>query len=271
MSNPAQKVSTRCAHWGFVDHRYFGHAVFGELAGHQSITGLLAISVLGRCLEKDECAVIDDVAACATLADPRIWPLKLTRIVASYGSVGSAIAAGILSLEEACIGPDITTDAAKLLVDMHSKTKGATGSCVTPESFVSGYLESHRIVPGFGTPFRAFDERLVALRRCIQERHRDRLPYFQTMNDLIENVQRRRAVEPNIGLAIAACFLDLGLRVEHIGAMTLATMFHMFLANGLEGADQRLSVLQELPEQRIEYVGVAARRSSRFLAANRHG
>jgi hypothetical protein len=88
------------------------------------------------------------------------------------------------------------------------------------------------------------------------------------MNDLIESVRRYRAIEPNIGLAIAACFLDLGMRVEHMGAMTLATMFHMFLANGLEGAEQRASVLQELPEQSIEYVGIAARRSSRFMAAN---
>ena len=45
-------IPTRSAHWGWDEHQYFGHAVFGELAGNESLTGMVALSVLGRRLER---------------------------------------------------------------------------------------------------------------------------------------------------------------------------------------------------------------------------
>ena len=55
-------IETHSAHWGFDDHRYFGYAAFGELLGQESLTGLNALSILGRRLPPDVCAVLDDAA-----------------------------------------------------------------------------------------------------------------------------------------------------------------------------------------------------------------
>jgi len=77
MSEGTPKLRTRSAHWGYEEHQYFGHAVFAELRGKESLSGLTALSVLGRRLSREACALLDEAAVCLTLADPRIWPLKL--------------------------------------------------------------------------------------------------------------------------------------------------------------------------------------------------
>ena len=86
---------------GWDEHRYFGRAVFEDITGKESLTYLMALSILGRELPRDCYPVLDDAACALTLADPRIWPLKLTRLVASYGSTVPAIAAGVLIEERA--------------------------------------------------------------------------------------------------------------------------------------------------------------------------
>jgi len=105
MNEHTPVLRTRSAHWGYEEHRYFGHAVFAELRGRESFVGLTALSVLGRRLSADVCALLDEAAVCLTLADPRIWPLKLTRVVAAYGQAIPAAAAGLLIQEGARIGP----------------------------------------------------------------------------------------------------------------------------------------------------------------------
>src|SRR6185369_4355607 len=79
-------------------------------------TGLTVLSVLGRRLTSDACAVVDDVACTLTLADPRIWPLKLTRLISAYGSTLPAAAAGLLSEEDARIGPWTGAKSAEVLL-----------------------------------------------------------------------------------------------------------------------------------------------------------
>jgi hypothetical protein len=261
-------IPTRCAHWGYTDHRYFGHAVFAELAGEETVTGLLALSVLGRRLSKEECLVLDDIATTASLADPRIWPLKLTRLVASYGCTGPAVAAGLLILEGARIGPWSTVKAAEALVELHAAIGGRYDDTDLVAKVVNLHIEKHHVLWGFGTPFRDHDERLVAFRECMIRRRRDRLPYFRTMDAIIDVVRQRRKMEPNMSIASAAAFLDLGLSVEQAGPISFALMFHMFLANGVEGRNPESEVLRELPENRIRYVGKEARVSPRRHAVS---
>ena len=108
-------VTTRTAHMGWDEHRYFGRAVFEDLTGKESLTYLMALSILGRELPRDCYPVLDDAACALTLADPRIWPLKLTRLVASYGSTVPATAAGLLIEERARVGPWTCAKAAEIL------------------------------------------------------------------------------------------------------------------------------------------------------------
>jgi hypothetical protein len=266
MSLPELTQETRTAHWGWDEHRYFGHRVFEQLAGHESLTGLTVLSVLGRRLSSDECAVVDDVACTVTLADPRIWPLKLTRLIAAYGSTLPAAAAGLLSEQDARIGPWTTAKGAEVLLEFDAAIGSRVDEPETVRAFVKRYLDEHRFVWGFGTPFRGKDERLVAFRQCVRQRDRQELRFWRLMNAVSAEVREQRGVEPNMGIAIAAAFLDLGMTPHQVGSLTSALMQHMFPAHAVEGSAQGAS-LRELPAGYVEFDGHAPRSSPRAAEA----
>lgn len=263
MTTPPLVEPTRSAHWGWEEHRYFGHRVFGELAGQESWTGLMALSILGRRLPPDCCAVLDDAACALTLADPRIWPLKLTRVVASYGAMIPALCAGMLMENEARIGPWAFLEAARVLRELHEKLDGDSSDAARVQRVVGAYLADHPFIWGFGTPFRSRDERLVAFRACMQRRDKNTLPYYRTMEAVATAVKQAKHAEPNIGVALAAVLLDMGLAPDQIGALVVAMMQHMFFAHAVEGAANAATALRELPPAYVSYRGRERRTSPR--------
>jgi len=266
MSLPELTHETRTAHWGWHEHRYFGHRVFEELAGRETLTGLTVLSVLGRRLTSDACAVVDDVACTLTLADPRIWPLKLTRLISAYGSTLPAAAAGLLSEEDARIGPWTGAKSAEVLLAFDAAIGSGVDEADVVRGVVKAYLDDHRFVWGFGTPFRGEDERLVAFRTCIQRRGRESLRFWRLMDVVSSVVREVRGTEPNMGIAVAAAFLDLGLTTHQVGSLSSALMQHMFLAHAVEGSAQGAS-LRELPATYVDFIGQAPRSSPRASGA----
>lgn len=260
-------VKTRSAHWGWDEHRYFGKRVFAELTGKESLASLVALSVTGRLLPPDCIGLIDDAAGALTLADPRVWPLKLTRLLASYGATMPAVAAGLLMEEEARIGPWACVHAAHTLQELHASIADFAEDPVRVREAVVAFLRPRTFVWGFGTPFRAYDERLVSLREHVKRRGRDRLPFYRSMTAAAEVIGEVRKTEPNLGIALAAVFLDMGLTPQEIGALVAALMQHMFFAQGVEGARQADPQLRQLPSESLHYVGRAARTSPRAADA----
>ncbi len=251
-------IHTHLAHWGWDEHQYFGHRVFGELLGSESLTGLTALSVLGRRLEPEALAVLDDIAVALTLADPRIWPLKLARTLSSYGGSIAGMAGSLLVQSDARIGPWTGQKSAELLTEWHSRV---TTTSATLEEVVQEYLSSHRFVWGFGTPFREKDERLVAFTSRIQAGGRDALPFWKIFSSASVIVQRERGAAPNMGMGVAAALLDIGVRADQAGALSAALMSHMFLANAIEGSQLSCETLRCLPEETVQYTGRAPRLS----------
>ena len=115
-------VFTRVARAGYEEHRFFSWGVFGELTGRETLSGLVAMAVSGRRLDPGEVAMLDDIAAVLTVADPRIWPLKVGRLAASYGGALEGLAAGILSLDCLYVGGYRTTPtAARMLLELAAR------------------------------------------------------------------------------------------------------------------------------------------------------
>jgi hypothetical protein len=263
-------LQTASAHWGWDEHRYFGHGVSQDLAGRESLTGLTALSVLGRRLTPEQSAVLDDAAVCLTMADPRIWPLKLTRVIAAHGGTTAAMAAGILIEEEARIGPWACTKCAEFLRELNPQgTLGLAAGAV--ESLVRSRLDEQNFIWGFGTPFRKRDERLLAFWSCLERRGHRQLPYMRTVDALAPVVTSTCRAEPNMSLAVAAALLDLGVQVSEVGPLATALMQHMFLAHAAEGARQAPEVLRRLPEPYVRYAGQGPRNSPRALASSPAG
>lgn len=267
MTLPSLIQKTRSGHWGWDEHHYFGHRVFEELTGNQSLTGIVALSVLRRSLPAEDIAVLDDMAGVVTLADPRIWPLKLTRLVASYGAAIPAVAAGLLMEEGARIGPSTGVGAAQLLLEFHERIGGRVDDPAHVRAVVGAYLADHSFVWGFGTPYRTRDERFIAFRECLRRRGRDQRPYFRTMEAVAEVVRAERNAEPNIGAAVAAMALDMGLAPAEVGALSAIMMQHMFFGHAVEEASAPSALLAKLPDAYVRYRGRKPRTSPRAASA----
>ncbi len=202
-----------------------------------------------------------------TLADPRIWPLKLTRVIAAFGGMTAGAAAGLLIEQDARIGPWTCAKSAELLVELHTRLQGSELASEAVSKVVHAYLSEHHFVWGFGTPFRQADERLVAFSACLERRGLRHLPYQRTLDAIAQVITSARQTEPNMGMGIAAAFLDLGVEVREVGPLATALMQHMFFAHAVEGARQAPAELQRLPTEYIRYAGRAARSSPRALAS----
>jgi hypothetical protein len=205
------------------------------------------------------------------VADPRIWPLKITRLVGSYGRTLPAFAAGHVSVEGLTIGMWQSGATAALLLRL------ATASGGVDEGSFAGVarslLEEHKRLPGYGVYFRQSapgelqrDERVDALRHRLAVRGRTELPYWTLFERFNAIVRTERAMNPNIAAAAAAALLDMGFSPHQISALAFFTNGTTFVANAVEAAEQESECLQSLPADAIEWRGRAPRQSPRAIA-----
>ncbi|MFH1807620.1 MAG: hypothetical protein ABIJ09_02655 [Pseudomonadota bacterium] len=262
----APVVRTRIARAGWDEHSYYGHRVFADLAGRESVASLLALSAVGRRLPLEDARVLDDIMTVWTVADPRIWPLKLTRLVASYGGLVQGIAAGYLSLDNPFIGVlHVSAGAARFLLDVQQRVQ-VSSDASDLDAAVQAALAANPRPQGFGVPFRDLDERVPALRRCLIARGRHERTWWRLFEQVWPLVQQQRGLPPNIAGAYAAACLDLGLSPDELSTLALGVSIHVFLAHAAEGAAQQHPVLQRLPAGSVRYAGTARRLSPRARA-----
>jgi len=259
-------IETRVAKVGQGEHHFCGYPATSKLLGRQSSAGMLLLAVGAGPGSAEDHAVLNDVAVALTAGDPRAWPMKIARLVASYGDFFAGWAASSLFLPEAQLGPSTSGQAADWL---HGVAALADDPVVRGERFdavVREVLLGRQRLPGFGVPFRDVDERLAALRGALERRGRCQRRFWQIMDAVATIVRRERQLEPNIGLGLAACLLDLGLQPPQVPRLLAALAAHMFVANAAEGADQAAAVLRELPLDRVDYQGPEPRQSPRARA-----
>ncbi len=211
--------------------------------------------------------MIDEAAVALTLADPRIWPLKLTRLLAAYGSPCWPQRA-VCSCSRGPVSVRASPEhSARLLSELRERLGDRWDDPVLVRRAVEEISKGRRFLPGFGTPFRPEDERLVAFRKSLARRGRTDLPHFRALEAVVPIITELTHAQPNIALGVAACFLDLGLAIGEVAPLTTALLHHMFIANALESSAGAPAWLRELPEHAVDYAGPAPRRSSRAVAA----
>jgi hypothetical protein len=267
MEAPDLVLPTRVAHAGWDEHAYLGRKVFSEIVGNLGLTRLLALT-LGAELSTEQASLMERIAEVSTAADPRVPPLLLARIVASEGRALSGICAGLLSCDEGRLGPWVTARASVVLKAMADAIDEISDETVTR------WLEARKIsgepLDGFGAPFREVDERAEALLQTIDEAgHTGR--HWTLARHAHAVAPSCLGLPANIALMAAAVLLDLGLDGERLAMASTLTLLHTFIANALEGADQKAEVLRCLPEEFIEYRGVPPRESPRARAARLEG
>jgi hypothetical protein len=253
---PANVLRTCVAHAGHGAHRFVGHDLFRGLLGEESLTGLIALSIAGRRISPEERELLDCLSVVLSVADPRIWPLKINRLVAAYGGTLAAFGAQVC-VEGDLIGMWSAGYAAQTLMELHTALSGS------PEADLEALLEAKNRLTGYGVPFRVRDERLDALRACLEERGRTNMPFWQLQERMSDIVVRTRGIAPNIVIGAAAMLLDMGFEVAHVSAMAHFFNLPVFVANAYEGAAQAPAILRRLPDATIDYVGPPPRLSER--------
>jgi hypothetical protein len=252
-------IVTRVAHTGADELRFQGRRVFGELLGHVKTAQMIVLGISGKLLDDEQIAVIDDIVAAMSSADPRLWPFKVTRLAASYGGTAFGVASSLVAGEGGMYGSNRLRDAARWLTALHAKA-GARG---LSDDEMARELAG---AAGFGVVYRARDERFAALVRQIERRGRHERPHIALCMQAARVARERNQLEAHVYLLVAALCLDLGLEPDVIGAFGIVFLFHDSLANAVEGARQAPTELQALPRQYVEFRGRAHRQSPRAAA-----
>jgi hypothetical protein len=255
------------AHSGLEDNSFFGWQVLGELTGHISVGGLMAMALSGRRWPAEDLALFDVMMATCTLGDPRIWPLKAARLGACHGRSLQGVALGVLIQDCQFVGgPSASPRAAELLLKIQDALREGGDDSAALVSTVELELAKERHLGGFGVPFRETDARLSALRDHVYALDRQGGTYWRLHEVVVDVVRRTRRVEPNVAAGVAALCLDLGLTVAEILPMSLLMTLPTVLANAFEESMQRNPTMRQLPADRVRYVGVQPRLSPRASA-----
>lgn len=257
-------IKTRVARADDGDNSFRGYTVNAELAGRAGWATAFSLAIGGPRLADEDAAIMEDLAVCILAADPRIWPLKLVRLVASYGVTQPAFAAGHLILEGAVIGTEPTGKAAETLLEWGQVIGEDPGSAQL-SAFLEEMLSRGR-VSGFGVAFRPHDERVDGIKQCLAARKRTTGRYWKLVVAIDELMGDKRKVRLNLAMASAAVMLDLGFTPIQIRAWMSAYLDISYYANAVEEAELQSESLRQLPLECIDYVGRGPRLSPRAEA-----
>jgi hypothetical protein len=207
-------------------------------------------------------SLVRRLAGCNFVADPRIWPLKISRVLSSYGNTIPALCGGNVFLEGARVGPVAARESAGAL---------ATFAATYSEPWKGGDLETELLrrlergerIAGYGVAFRRFDERVEVVDRIVREEGRETGLHWRCSLAVEAILAERRVLPRNVVSASAAALLDCGFTPRQIGLLMWYYFVPTFMANAVEGAEQAPAMLRELPLEAVEYVGPAPRRSGR--------
>ncbi|MEO8874243.1 MAG: hypothetical protein ABI461_01545 [Polyangiaceae bacterium] len=259
------EIRSRVAHHLVGDNRYFGNSI-NDLVGHETYSGMIALALTGRRATEEQRQTLDDVAVILTSADPRIWPLKLTRLISSYGSTMAGFTASQLALEGNQIGPWVIGYSAAMLVTLDESVGDTQGDPLVLEERIRDFVARTPRFFGYGVPLRKSDERLDRLETRMRERGRDHLHYWQLHLALAREIMRVKGLPPNVGAGLAAVFLDHGYSPREASTLPMFLHQNVFAANANEAATQAEAGMRTLPAEAIDYVGQPARISPRALA-----
>lgn len=254
-----EPVRTRIGWADFGDYEHFGVRLHRDLVGRISYVGLAAFALTGRRLAPEDVAVLDDITASAHVPEPRVWPMKLTRLVGSLGRPITGYLAGSVVLDGDFIGASAIERGAVLILEAEA---AVAGSADRPAA-LRAYVRSRDPWPGMGVHQRNVDERVTSIAACLERRGLATRRFWSVANELWAAVRDELGLDPNVFDAVAAACLDLALSPPQIGALAALLLQPQFLAHAFEGATDRAPALLHLPDECVRYVGPAPRESPR--------
>ena len=250
-------IETRVGHTEAAEYRFYGHRVFAELLGGTNTAQMLMCSICGKLLEQGDMLIVDDIMTAMSSADARLWPFKIARLGATYGSTPHGVAATLVASRGAVFGGQRFAAIAATLVRWH--TSGVDDNVLAHE-LAGGAV-------GFGVLYGTMDPRFDALMVQAEKRGRGDRP-FASLAARAARISRGQGLEPHAFVAVCALALDLGLTPDQVGLFGMLPLIHLALAHATESAHQQAALMQRLPESDVTYAGPGPRRSARAQRAD---
>ena len=246
---------------------YFGFRVERDFTDGDAYWRGLLLAVGASPASFAHLSIVKRLAGCNLVADPRIWPLKIARLAASFGGALPGVCAGSVFLEDAMIGPLTARHAAEFLLDISTHWTGEDSGEALARELGRRRLLGRRF-PGYGVAFRPLDERVGVIDRIVREEGRDGGKYWRTSKLVESLLSDRRPLPRNAGCAAAAALLDCRLSPRQVGLITWSYVVPTYLANAVEGAEQEAPALQQLPASAVRYDGPPPRVSPAAAAGH---
>ncbi|MFV8755018.1 hypothetical protein ACNOYE_31090 [Nannocystaceae bacterium ST9] len=242
------------------DNRFLGRSVFADWS--RDMTGQIdaVLAILGvREITASEREVLRLISLCTTSPDARIWPLKLTRLIASYGDAAAGYYGGQLVSTSKIMGPGTASSAGRALHWIGERVGEDPSDAAVAEALAAWRARGEGRIGGFGVPFRDVDERRVALLQLCAgtpiERRRHWRLHLQVVAAMPE-------LEPNCVISIAALLLDIEVAPAQCGLALALAMGHVFLAHAVEAAAIDGARAHAIPADMVEFRGAARRSTS---------
>jgi hypothetical protein len=257
------ELITRVGYCGWHEHLFRGQRIFADLAGRIGYWQLYVLAIGGPRIDERAVRVLDACATCLAAADPRLPPMKMVRLLSSYGGTVAGIAGGYACAEDAAIGAWTACLGARLLLRIERELGDRREQPDAIEACLRRFRAERVMLHGFGVPARSVDERFEALKRCMHDFGAAEGRYWSLLEAMDQVTQRAFRTPANIAGGVAAASLDLGLSPEQAGTIGIMVTLPAFIASAVEGAEQAPEVLRSLPREHVDYVGTEPRPSPR--------
>lgn len=265
-----EPIRTNVGAAGYGENFVRGRSI-RELVEHETRWGLVTRIVGGPRLGRAEAQLLDDLLVAAFSPDPRIWPLKLGWLVASYGDWWAGVSAVQVMLAESRMGPWAcgaavpTVAALTALRATHEADYEARAV-----AWARGRWSLGEFIWGFGVAGgagRETDERMALIDEAVRRHGWDDRPHVRASREGAAAIHAATGRQPNMALQLAAVGLDLGLTRPQIEAVVYQFVEPQIMGNAFESSRLAPSCLREVPTEAVTYAGPAPRRSERGRSA----
>ena len=262
-------IQTRVGHQGDGRHTFMGYPVWGDELEALPLVARMLVAITGRLPSEHEIALAGCIPPTFSIADPRIPPLFLSRVVATHGSALSGIGAFVIACSRGKFGPSETADVARLLIEA-SDASSTWEDDNAVESWLRQRLAQQGRLPGFGHPLGVRDNGGATLARLVSNLGHD--GRFWGLGLRLHRISTATLnLSSNVNLGFAAICLDIGIQPEATSTFITLMGLHTATANSLEASEQRDEVLRQLPLEYVEYRGREGRLSPRAKRAQDAG
>lgn len=191
----------------------------------------------------------------ASYPEPRIWNNRVAALGGSVRSTASLSLASAIAVTDASLygqGPNIR------VFDFLQRAHHACEDGQQLEAFVLGELKTHRVIPGYGRPLRAVDERLAPAERLA--RRLDLWGGIYTRLAIsVEKILKEYRMGMNVAAMAAGLCADQGLTPLEFYRLTLLAFTAGLIHCEFDAAKHPEGTLFPLRCDRLQYSGPAAR------------